>query len=140
MTEEAIYAAAARAAGYSFIGTYGYSMGAFAAIAFADHLRANLAIAISPQYSIKDDFDKRWAAQAKSIESWRHQIDARATRNCDIVILYDSKFYLDHAQVNRIKDKVDPGKLRIIEVPFSGHFTLRFLVQGECLPAFWMPF
>ena len=46
---------------------YGSSMGGFASIAFSKMLKCNLAIAISPQYSIGESFDERWKSYSKEI-------------------------------------------------------------------------
>lgn len=106
---------------YKRVVTYGSSMGGFAAIAFADLLSATDVIAISPQYSIRDEFDKRWSRQAAVISDWAFEIHDGACKNCHVTLLYDDFHRPDTLQVEKIIQKLNAPKLHQLRVPFSGH-------------------
>ena len=68
---EAFAVARAAVAGYARVITYGSSMGAYAAIRFGGRVGAQLAIAMSPQFSINPatpPFEKRWQYDAQAID------------------------------------------------------------------------
>jgi tetratricopeptide (TPR) repeat protein len=123
----AIKAAAAAGRDYSNRLTYGSSMGGFAAIAFADRLSAVHAIAISPQYSIKEKFDTRWSRQAAAIPRWKYEIEKGSCTKCRVTLLYDDRNKLDNAQITKIVGTIKTRNIVKITAPFSGHPTGHFL-------------
>lgn len=126
---DVLHAVARRSADHSFVATYGSSMGGFAAIAFSGILRADLVIAISPQYAIDLPFDRRWAAQAAAIGPFRHTITPETAHGGRLVLIYDDHDAADLAQVEKIRQETNFATLTDLVVPFSGHPAGHFLAQ-----------
>jgi tetratricopeptide (TPR) repeat protein len=78
-------------AGAERVMTYGSSMGAYAAIRFADAASANAVLAISPQYSISPamaPFERRWIQDSDRIQ-WLPEIDGPIHCQATPIIVYD---------------------------------------------------
>lgn len=89
---EALAAARAGMAGAERVMTYGSSMGAYAAIRFADAVAAHAVLAISPQYSIDPErvpFEGRWLADARRIR-FLPDIEDRLTCAARPLVIYDA--------------------------------------------------
>lgn len=89
---EAMAAVRAAVAGADRVMTYGSSMGAYAALRFADAAGAHAVLAISPQYSVdpaKVPFETRWLQDGKRI-AFQQSIDERLSCACRPLIVYDS--------------------------------------------------
>lgn len=125
----AIEAAAAIGRSYNRVVTYGSSMGGFAAVAFADLLAATEIIAVCPQYTIKEAFDKRWSRQAAAISEWPFEIQEGSCKGCRITFLYDNFLRSDRSQVEKIIKAVGSSDIHEITVPFSGHPAGHFLSE-----------
>lgn len=121
---------------YSFIASYGSSMGGFAAIAFSDLLQVKYCIAISPQFSITQDFDRRWHAQAEKIENWNFNIAPGGCKGTDLVLVYDDTLEKDRIQVEHIKSTLSPRSVREIRASLSGHPTGYFLTETSQISSF----
>lgn len=126
---------AERSKEYSFVATYGSSMGGFAAIALSGIPGADMAVAISPQHSIDAEFDRRWAAQAAAIGSFRYRISPETAHGDRLVLIYDDRNALDVAQIDRIRRDTRFTNVREVTIPFSGHPAGHYLAQtGQITP------
>lgn len=135
LSREQLQEVMAKVRHYDFVVCFGESMGAYAAIYFADVVNANLVIAISPQYSIDPrivTFDERWAGPAARIQ-FRHQpLDAiLAHSQAAIYVVFDPHDGdAQHAAALRAaSDRVIP-----VELPYSGHPSGTVLQQMGLMP------
>lgn len=115
-------AIAGRLPDYDFVVCYGSSMGGYAAIYFAEIVKANVVIALSPQYSIDPkivDFDQRWAGSAAKI-TFKHQpLDAiLAHTGAAIYVVYDP--HNDDAK-HAAAMQAASNRIIPVEIPYSGH-------------------
>lgn len=125
--EMAAVMAAVRAAtaGAERVMTYGSSMGAYAALRFADAAGAHAVLAISPQYSIdpaKVPFETRWLQDGKRI-TFRPEIDDRLTSACRPLIVYDSASD-DEKHVRLIAADIDAD---LVGLPYVHHPATTYL-------------
>lgn len=104
---------------------YGSSMGAYAAIRFADLIGANAVLALAPQYSIdpaKVPWETRWLQDGARIR-WREALDGPIRCKAVPFLVYDPiSDDLRHAE--RIAADI---AIRRIPVPFSGHPVTTYL-------------
>lgn len=114
---------------YDFVATYGSSMGGYAAIAFSQSCCANLVLAISPQYTIQDDRDKRWKPQGDKI-TWQRRINKTTAAAECFVVIYDDHLKKDKLQVSLILENSSFKDVHEVKLPFSGHPAGHFLVQA----------
>jgi tetratricopeptide (TPR) repeat protein len=121
----ALEAAKGALSGAERIMTYGTSMGAYAAIRFADVLGANACVAISPQYSNdprKVPFEWRWADDAKRIR-WRSEIDGTIQCSFKPVVMSESaREDGKHVQLIAADTPIE-----FIRLPFVGHPVSTYL-------------
>jgi tetratricopeptide (TPR) repeat protein len=115
---------------YAVRATYGSSMGGYAAILFAQPLRADIALALSPQFDITGDWDTRWAAYAKGPISILSQDNIRV--GCRYFIAYDPAD-LDRLHFERFSEIIPDEMLTPIKVPYAGHPVGSFLRENESL-------
>lgn len=111
--------------------TYGSSMGAYAAIRFADRVGAQAALALSPQYSVdprKAPFEKRWPADGRRIQ-WRAELDGPIRCSIRPTIVYDP------ASDDRLHRDLIAGDISLEEValPYSGHPAATYLMETGLL-------
>lgn len=105
--------------GYRRRFSYGSSMGAYAALYFAQAFAVDKAIAISPQYSprpVDTPFEDRWRDVRRQMgysHRWRDPVQQRAC------FIYDSRMASDRRHVECLKS-VFPNHEEIV-LPFSGH-------------------
>lgn len=107
--------------------TYGSSMGAYAAIRFADAAGANAVLALSPQYSIdpvKKPRDSRWQQDSHRIK-WLPSVDGVIQCSCVPVVVYDTK-NADALHADMIAQDISITRVR---VPYSAHPTTTFLSE-----------
>lgn len=105
--------------------TYGSSMGGYAALRFADALRAQAVLALSPQYSIDPavvPWEFRWEQDSHRID-WQPELSGPIRCAATPYILYDPKG-LDCRHVDLIECDV-PGTA--IAIPYAGHPVTTFL-------------
>lgn len=113
--------------------TYGVSMGGTGALMFAALLNAEGVISINPQASVSlitADFDPRWLDDRAEIgdfdDTWmRNALPSKTW------VFGDSGFLLDKLHVDLIK--VDQPGINYIRVPFTGHSTIRALMESSIL-------
>lgn len=99
--------------------TYGSSMGGYAALRFADLLRVDAVLALSPQYSInpkKVPFETRWLQDANRIV-WRPELEPPLPKTAHVVVVYDPTT-IDAQHVDLIASEVPTTT---IPVRYSGH-------------------
>ena len=96
--------------------TYGSSAGGYAALLFARALRAERALALSPQFDIREPWDVRWSRHASRVV-WRHAFDVLPPR---ATIFYDP-FDIDARQVAHIVRAGPDTRWTLARVPWSGH-------------------
>ena len=112
-------------AGAERIVTYGSSMGAYAAIRFADALGASGCLAISPQYSNdrrKVPFETRWADDGRRIR-WLRTIDGPIACSFRPVVISDGHGH-DGRHVGMIARDIP---IDFVSLPFTGHPVSTYL-------------
>lgn len=106
-------------AGVTHILTYGSSMGAYAAIRFADWVGATSVLALSPQYSIhrrRMPDEIRWRQEAQRIK-FRNEIDGTIRSRVAPFVVFDP-FSLDGVHADRIAADIPINK---VALPGAGH-------------------
>lgn len=103
--------------------TYGSSMGGFAAINFAEQLKADYFVAISPQATMRPGFfvhnnDSRWQKERRVLELNHEHIVSGVAASRQGVILYDDQLATDAAHAVRCAAKTSA---QLFPIPFSGH-------------------
>lgn len=124
---EAIETARAQSAHYSRVVTYGSSMGAYAALLFADRLGASSILALSPQYSHdprKAPFETRWPEHRR--HKWLPELSAPLAGNVPAIVAYDPVVPADRLHVERIATEVPIDPLTL---PHAGHVSAAFLAE-----------
>lgn len=111
--------------------TYGSSMGAYAAIRFADAIGADACLALSPQYSNdrkKVPFERRWPQEAAAIE-WRAELERTIRCQFRPVVVYDPRDSDDlHARL--IASEIP---ITALPVPYAGHPVTTYLSAAHAL-------
>ncbi|MGO4409339.1 MULTISPECIES: tetratricopeptide repeat protein [unclassified Brevundimonas] len=128
---EAMAAVRRATAGADRVMTYGSSMGAYAALRFADAAGADAVLAISPQYSVdpaKVPFETRWLQDGRSI-AFRPEIEGRLSCACRPVIVYDATGD-DERQVRLIAAEI---KADLIGLRYIHHPATTFLQEMALL-------
>jgi len=104
---------------------YGSSMGGYAALLFAAKLNIDVVLAMSPQYTIQDDFDKRWRLYSDRID-WRYKIaDTASVYQGEIYVTYDP-YNLDARHFSLIKSHFGSAKITGVTVKFGSHPTTAY--------------
>ena len=108
--------------------SYGSSMGGYASIALSKYLNCTTSIAFSPQFSIDEEFDKRWKNHAKKIQ-FKYRISLESINNdCKFFIFYDNKD-LDALQVEKLLDVLPYENTKLIKLPYTGHPSVQYLSE-----------
>ena len=106
----------------------GSSMGGYASIAFSKLLDCDVVIVFSPQYSIEEEFDKRWESFANKI-NFKYRISFDSIKSdCKFFIFYDNKDP-DDAQVKKLLEILPFDNIQLIKLPFTGHPTALYLSE-----------
>ena len=116
------------ACGFSRIVTYGSSMGAYAALRFADHVGATAALALSPQYSLdprKAPFEKRWAGHRRT--PWLAELSGPLPAGVPALIVYDPLMKAERLHAELIAAEMAAEHLTL---PYAGHAAAAYL--SEC--------
>jgi tetratricopeptide (TPR) repeat protein len=96
--------------------------------AFSKILKFHTVIACSPQYSIDEDFDRRWEAFGKNID-FKYRINKEnINENCNYFIIYDNKC-ADDFHVKKLLDILPIQKINLIKLPYTGHPSINYLVE-----------
>jgi tetratricopeptide (TPR) repeat protein len=118
--------------GYNSVVAYGSSMGGYAAIQFSKYIGCNTVLALSPQYSIVDEFDCRWEKLSNKI-LWNHQISSDSiSKECRYVIAYDPHD-LDNAHAQLFEKLIPTENYISLRLPFAGHPVSNFLLESNQL-------
>lgn len=117
------------AAGYDRVIAYGSSMGAYAAIRFGGWAGAQLALAISPQFSAaphRPPFEQRWFRYAVGLKRLHERGQDAAP---EAIIIYDP-LTADrrHAELYRSITRAE-----LVPIPYSGHPSGVTLMQAGLL-------
>ncbi len=111
--------------------SYGSSMGGYAAILFARKLGIKRVLALSPQFSIRDQFDKRWEEYAYSIK-WNYDFDWAKHYKGDIWIAYDPHD-ADAIHVSKFKNHFTLASIHTLLFPYSSHPVTTYLFDANKL-------
>ncbi len=116
---------------YSSIKGYGTSMGAFGAILYASKLNLSAVLALGPQYTIADDFDKRWRIWNEKI-SWQYTMQMATEYSGNIHLVYDS-LGLDAKQAELIKQNFIKANVYSHPIKYGSHNVAGYLSEGGVL-------
>lgn len=114
------------AAAPSRVLTYGYSMGGFGALAFANRLQADTVVALSPQASLfRADlpYDPTWPEDLGDTREL-YRLTADCLTGCEVIVGYDPLFAIDIAHVAAVA-ALHP--VTAIRMPLAGHRTPNYL-------------
>lgn len=106
---------------YAQVATYGSSMGGYAALRFSGWIGADVAVAISPQYSVQPpfaDFDKRWLRLRRGTRWLFEQPGDPLPPLKTCIVFYDDRG-LDRAHAEAIARDLPHAAL--VRVPYAGH-------------------
>ena len=107
---------------------YGSSMGGYAAIQFSNALKLDVVLALSPQFSIDQPYDQRWALAAKNIV-FQHRINQAAIHNrCKYFVAHDPR-NLDTVHIEKLRALIAPTLFVDINIPFAGHPVSYYLAE-----------
>lgn len=115
---------------YREIVTYGFSMGAYAALKYSAVLGASRAYAFSPQYSIRPKdiagFDPRRSTEFYQAEHHDRMAIEAGDLCPEAFVVYDPFFAIDREHVRLI---ARAGRIREVRACFTGHFSIRSLTE-----------
>jgi len=122
---------------------YGSGMGAYASIRFSGALRLDRVLALSPLFSIGNDWDSRCRGDLAGMSGdpamfrLPDEIDAgeaqrQISDSCEYLIVTDP-FCLDSGHIRRFRRIIPADRLTVTPVPFAGHATRAYLSQGRLL-------
>lgn len=123
---------AARTSSYRRVLAYGSSMGGYGSLRLGRVCGANVALALSPQYSIDPNvvpFERRWLADAARIAAFPFEKDSRAFLPAETYIAFDP-FDSDRRHVALYAEE---GSIIPIRAPFAGHPVTGFLAESGLL-------
>jgi len=122
---------------YAASATYGYSMGGFGALQFAEDVFARTVLAVSPQFSIdpaKTPWDPRWRQEARAL-SFAHDCIEAKYLPAETCVLYDPRLRPDRRHVRLLARH---HRIRPLPCRGAGHNPVQELIrQGlhRLLPA-----
>lgn len=129
--DTALAAAKSALSGAGTVVTYGSSMGAYAAIRFADRVGAHAALAISPQYSIdnaKVPTETRWPQDSRRI-NFLPSLDGKISCSIIPLVIYDPTG-LDEIHARLIARDTP---IKTLPIRYSGHPSTTFLAETGLL-------
>lgn len=106
---------------YGSVAAYGSSMGGYAALRFSDWVGADVAVAISPQYSMQGPFagvERRWMHLRRSL-TWLFEQPGQALPPIGTAIVFYDDRGLDRAHAEAIGRDLPHAAL--VKVPYGGH-------------------
>ncbi|WP_321446881.1 tetratricopeptide repeat protein [uncultured Cohaesibacter sp.] len=106
---------------YSVVKGYGSSMGGFGAILYAEILNFKSVLALSPQYTISEHFDRRWKYCDNKIV-WKYTMDSSCQFDGEIHVFYDP-YDLDARHFQLIYNNFKNSKVYGHKVNFGSHPT-----------------
>nr|WP_321456933.1 tetratricopeptide repeat protein [uncultured Cohaesibacter sp.] len=123
---------------YSSAKGYGSSMGAFAAILYAKALNLKAVLALSPQYTISESFDRRWRLYDEKIE-WRYRMDAALQYDGEINIIYDP-VDLDGVHFQLFKENFKSANVFGYDIKYVSHATVYYFKDSGKLKELLLSF
>jgi len=117
---------------------YGSSMGGFGAIAYAHRLNLKTVLALSPQYTISESFDKRWSRENQSIV-WHQTAEMAAEFNGVIRLVYDP-LNLDAKHAELVRENFREATIFCYEIKFGSHPTTQYFDDGGVLKKLLLSF
>src|SRR6185295_13588924 len=117
--------------GYSMRGTYGSSMGAYAAMRFARALGASRVLGLSPLFDIKAEFEKRWILDAAAMNAMPMMTAEHVNEDAEYFVVADPN-NPDIAHVNLYRQLIP--HLHFLPTPYSTHPSGYFLSEIQALP------
>jgi len=133
----ALDAAATVAARFVRTTTYGFSMGGYGALRFAQAVGAARAVAISPQASpvpLRTPFESRWRAARAAVDASLDDFGALDAHRTEIITVHDPRIAPDNAHVRLLSERL-PGLVALL-LPFGGHPATRVIREGGRLGVF----
>jgi len=95
---------------YQNIYGYGSSMGGYAALLFAHKLNFHVVLAMSPQYTIVEDFDTRWRASSGQI-NWQYDINEMSKLYTGKMFVTYDPYDLDAQHFSLIKENFNQAEI-----------------------------
>lgn len=136
--EAALDTVAALASDYDSTVTYGFSMGGYGALRFANAAGAVRAVVISPQASplpSRAPFERRWWQDRQmcdpALDDLSHLSDPEAP---DVVAVHDPFQTADRLHVALLR--ANCARLFALPLPFGGHPATQTILEGDRLGAF----
>lgn len=129
--EEALATVRFATTGASRVITYGSSMGAYAALRFADAVGATDVLALSPQYSVSPEVaphEDRWPQDADRIK-WLARLNGPILSKARTIIVYDPAGP-DRWHGERIEADVP---VQSILLPYTSHPVTTYIYEGGLL-------
>ena len=123
---------------YSVAKGYGSSMGGFGAIAYAHRLNLKAVLALSPQYTISESFDKRWSRENQNI-LWHQTADMAANFSGVIRLVYDP-LNLDAKHAELLRENFREASIFCYEIKFGSHPTTQYFDDGGVLKKLLLSF
>jgi tetratricopeptide (TPR) repeat protein len=114
---------------------YGSSMGGYAAFQFSGALKLDRVVAYSPQFSIHEAWEPRWAREAAAIAFTQAMTRAALAPSCRYVVVYDP-CNPDIEHVRRFAAIVPDGRMQELRLRYSGHPSGDFIAETGHLKAF----
>ena len=114
------------------ITTYGSSMGGYAALLGAKTLRADLSLAVVPQFQIdpsKPPFDTRYTDYAKQTGPFRHDLSSEVSDTCQYCVAYDPTHRLDPKHIELIGQFFPLNRILTYG---AGHGVLEHWIESGC--------
>lgn len=121
-----------RGKNYTFRSAYGSSMGGYAAILFASDIMADAVLALSPQFDISQQWDRRWAGQIEKITTMRVLSPEMVRQACRYFIAYDPT-NIDRLHAEKFAAVIPENALTLLKAPHGGHPVGYFLNAGRGL-------
>lgn len=117
---------------------YGSSMGGYGAILYAERLQLGKVLALSPQYTISEDFDKRWRLLNERI-SWKYTMEMANEYSGDIHLIYDP-LDLDGQHAELIKRNFRKANVCSVEIKYGSHPITRYFHDSGVLKTLLLSF
>lgn len=114
---------------------HGSSMGGYAAFQFSGALKLDRVVAYSPQFSIHEAWEPRWAREASAIAFTQTMTQDALARGCRYVVAFDP-CNPDIEHVRRFAAIVPPGQMQELRLRYSGHPTGDFVAETGHLKPF----
>ena len=113
-------------------------MGGFGAICYAEKLNLKSVLALSPQYTISESFDKRWKQHDESI-TWHHSAEMGVNYDGVIHLVYDP-FDMDARQAELICDNFTEATIFCHEIKSGSHPTALYFNDSGALKKLLLSF